>query len=70
MAKLAPMGDVAKHKLGYRGLGGSDSLVGTAGDASVAVLPIPEALVPRAGWWELWHHAAPGLPLLLSPLEH
>lgn len=46
------------------------SLAAMAGDARVAVLAVPVALVPRAGWRERQHHAAPGLPLLLSLLEH
>lgn len=58
LAKLAPVGDTAGHRLGCtdsrgaraRGDGGSASLAGTAGDARAAVLPVPVALVPRAGW--------------------
>lgn len=45
-------------------------MAGSTRDARTAVLPILVAPVPRAGWWKRWHHAVPGLPLLLSPLEH
>lgn len=45
-------------------------MAGTSRDARTAVLPIPVYPVPRAGWWKRWHHAVPGLPLLLSLLEH
>lgn len=78
LSKPAPVGDTAGCGLGCtsshgawaRGNGGLASLAGMAGDARVAVLAVPVALVPRAGWWERQHHAAPGLPLLLSLLEH
>lgn len=49
---------------------GDGGLADTAGDARTAVLPVLVAAVPRAGWWKQWHLAVPGLPLLLSPLEH
>lgn len=50
--------------------GGLAGLTGVPGDTRVTALPILMALVPGAGWQEQRHHAAPGLPLLRSLLEH